>query len=126
MKDMNWIDDNVAVGDYLDKYKVPLTTAIIDVRDAFQMESVYSTLFIVQEPYYFPLPLVHTIAGNIIDHVRRGGKVLIHCTSGIDRAPFVATVYYMKRYGVAFDKAYDEVAFKRPQTIQHWDWKEYL
>jgi protein-tyrosine phosphatase len=53
-------------------------------------------------------------------------KVLVHCTEGIDRTPFVAMVYVSKKYDMPYEDAYKLVKEKRPGTIYHWDWVEML
>jgi hypothetical protein len=123
---MNWIDESVAVGELTDKFKADLRdTLIMDVRDAFIMSPV---VLPVDPPIYDidPIPwAVHALASNIVLYTRKNyNRVLLHCRSGMDRSPFIATLYRMKRYGEDFNTAYGEVKKARPQTVQHWEWRE--
>ena len=52
----------------------------------------------------------------------KGNKVLVHCHAGIDRAPFVVAGYLYAYENQTFTDSYDFVKWKRPQTMQHWDW----
>ena len=63
-------------------------------------------------------------------------RILVHCTGGIDRAPFVVALhmskmeleyqddYVLSRTDLAFwvDKAYKFIKEKRPQIIRHMEW----
>ena len=59
-------------------------------------------------------------------------RILVHCTSGIDRAPFVVA-YYMGKVDDEYSmtesdlkfwigEAYKFIKRKRPQIIEHWEW----
>ena len=54
--------------------------------------------------------------------LQNGNKVLVHCHAGMDRSPFVVAYYLHTYVDMGFSDAYDLVKWKRPQTIQHWDW----
>ena len=54
-------------------------------------------------------------AVHFIANVRQaGGRVLIHCESGVSRAGAIATAYVMKTQGVDVDKALEIVRVQRP------------
>lgn len=59
-------------------------------------------------------------------------RIMVHCTSGIDRAPFVVA-YYMGKIDNGYSmtksdlkfwisKAYKFIEYKRPQIIEHMEW----
>jgi protein tyrosine/serine phosphatase len=50
-------------------------------------------------------------------------KILIHCTAGIDRAPFVAASYLVKVCGLDFEDAYRQIKKARPSICEHLEWK---
>jgi len=67
---------------------------------------------------------------KVVDHllllVQDGGKVLIRCYHGRDRAPFVAMYYLSQKNNISYHHAYDIVKTARPRTVEHWDWMEML
>jgi hypothetical protein len=120
---MNWIDQYVAVGGwksvfFIDNLKKEDIDLIIDARTLFDL------------PHGNPKkPIVKKIlkAGDMLEALTHfNAKVLIHCTEGIDRTPFVAMVYVSKKYDMSYKEAYELVKEKRPETIFHWDWVEML
>jgi len=52
-------------------------------------------------------------------------RILVHCTAGMDRAPFVVA-YWIHKYNSMelwdFNKSYSFVKEKRPQIIEHYEW----
>jgi protein-tyrosine phosphatase len=50
-------------------------------------------------------------------------KILIHCTGGIDRAPFVVASYLVKVYGLDLADAYRQIKKVRPGVCEHPEWK---
>jgi protein tyrosine/serine phosphatase len=49
-------------------------------------------------------------------------KILIHCTGGIDRAPFVAASYLVRVCGLELAYAYSQIKKVRPCVCEHYDW----
>ena len=59
-------------------------------------------------------------------------KILVHCTAGIDRSPFVVAYWLSDKIDWALDidtsfdfnirKAYSLIKEKRPQIIEHYEW----
>ncbi|MHC1681043.1 MAG: dual specificity protein phosphatase family protein [Methanomassiliicoccales archaeon] len=120
---MNWIDKYVAVGSWksvflIDNLKNEDIDLIIDARTLFDVAHGRPKK-----------PLVNKVlkAGDMIEALTHfDAKVLIHCTEGIDRTPFLAMVYVSKKYDMPYREAYEFVKSKRPETIYHWDWMEML
>lgn len=49
-------------------------------------------------------------------------KILIHCTGGIDRAPFVAASYLVRVCGLDLADAYRQIKKVRPCVCEHFEW----
>jgi protein tyrosine/serine phosphatase len=49
-------------------------------------------------------------------------KILIHCTGGIDRAPFVVASYLVRVCGLELADAYRQIKKVRPCVCEHYDW----
>ncbi|MFA5313941.1 MAG: dual specificity protein phosphatase family protein, partial [Methanomassiliicoccales archaeon] len=120
---MDWIDEHVAVGGWrsvflLDDLQKADIDLIIDARTLFDV--------LHGNP---KKPLVNRVlkAGDMIVALTEfDAKVLVHCSKGVDRTPFVAMVYVSKKYNMPYKEAYELVKEKRPETIFHWDWVEML
>jgi len=114
--EMDWIDNNIAVGSLLDAEEVVTlmkkdVDLILDARLCFT---------------HYPIV---PVAEKIITHANflrvlseNGARTLIHCVWGVDRTPFLAMVYYAGKYGVPYRDAYELVKSKRPATVYHPDW----
>jgi hypothetical protein len=117
---MDWIDDNVAVGNWRDAYswrrlKKEGVDVIIDVRPYFdQKYGKYD-----RKPN---VPKVMSTSGLILRLAQQNLRVLVRCREGKDRSAFVAMVYVAKRYGLSYKEAYEKVKAKRRITVYHWDW----
>ncbi len=117
---MDWIDDNVAVGNWRDAYswrrlKKEGVDVIVDVRPFFdQRYGKYD-----RKPN---VPKVERSADLVLMLAKQGTKVLVRCREGKDRSAFVAMVYVAKRYGLSYKEAYEKVRTKRLITVYHWDW----
>ena len=120
---MEWIDETVAIGSWMDarcvrvlkREKIDL---IVDTRTLFSRPGSFRN-----EP---DINLVNKSAEMMVELSRLKVKVLIFCRHGRDRSPFLATVYFSKRYGVPCDEAYRLIMSKRPRTIYHPEWVEML
>lgn len=117
---MDWIDDNVAVGNWRDAYswrrlKKEGVDVIIDVRPYFdQRYGKYD-----RKPN---VPKVMRAGDLVLRLAQQNLKVLVRCREGKDRSAFVAMVYVAKRYGLGYKEAYEKVKAKRRITVYHWDW----
>jgi protein-tyrosine phosphatase len=49
-------------------------------------------------------------------------NILVHCESGIDRAPFVVTQYIAKQKNLPYAKAFNIVKYYRPSIMFHPEW----
>ncbi|HSV42356.1 MAG TPA: dual specificity protein phosphatase family protein [Methanomassiliicoccales archaeon] len=120
---MDWIDEYVAVGSwksvfFIDDLKKADIDLIIDARTLFDV--------VHGNP---KKPLVSKVlkAGDMLVALTKfNAKVLVHCSEGIDRTPFLAMIYVSKRYDMPYKEAYELVKEKRPGTNFHWDWVEML
>lgn len=52
----------------------------------------------------------------VVDGVRNGGGVLVHCMSGVSRSAAVSIAYKMKVEGMTYDAAYTELKTARPDV----------
>lgn len=120
---MDWIDDNVAVGNRWDaswrRLKEEGVDVVVDTRPFFdQKYGKYD-----RKPN---VPKVMRAADLVVILSEKGAKVLVRCNEGKDRSAFVAMVYVSKRNGLSYREAYDKVKAKRLITVYHWDWVEML
>jgi hypothetical protein len=114
---MNWIDDHVAVGNWVDA-----TFANRLIQEGVELIVDARALFARDPPLFRPVPMID----KIVALAGLQAKVLIRCRWGRDRTPFVAMVYVSKRYGLSHRDAYERVRKNRPITVFHWDWVEML
>lgn len=49
-------------------------------------------------------------------------KIFVHCTAGLDRAPFVVASYLVKYYGFSLSEAYSQIKKVRPSIVEHFEW----
>lgn len=117
---MDWIDDTVAVGGWLDAFCAQRrrregVELLVDARLLFE-----KSLFMSKR-----IPLVNELLRSrdlLVDCLPQTPKVLIFCNQGRDRSPFVAMLYLSKRYEISFQEAYGLVRSKHQKTVFHWDW----
>ena len=121
---LDWIDDNVGIADInINTYESRQaldTDLVLDVRYYFKQihpNKIKGTM---------PKDSLINIADLIRDKVQKGWKIILHCQSGIDRAPFTAVVYLVRRYDMDVSEAYDIVMEKRSQTKYHPEWETWL
>lgn len=121
---MHWVDENVAIGNWIDarevsRLKTEGVEMLIDARTLFNQ-----TLGAIGRR-----PDVRRVrrAGELLAGVAgMGAKVLVFCRHGKDRSPFVVMVYASERYGMGYREAYELVRRKHRETVYHWDWVEQL
>jgi protein tyrosine/serine phosphatase len=49
-------------------------------------------------------------------------NILVHCEAGIDRAPFVVTLYLAKQKNIPYEKAFNIVKYYRRHIMIHPEW----
>lgn len=135
---ITWITENVAIGEYLDacnkeniereKIDCVLSLRIIDdVGEPLmlmQMGVEYYKIPVGRHQGVEPIKLELKIATQMLKLlVERHNKVLVHCTAGIDRAPFVVSQYLVDQ-GIAqtIAEAYSIIKKCRPLIIEHYEW----
>jgi hypothetical protein len=73
------------------------------------------------DPFKFGLELalyeVHRILYN-----NPNAKVLVHCTAGIDRSPFVVAAYLVRYNLMSLGEAYGLIKKVRPFVCEHHEW----
>jgi len=111
---MNWIDENVAIGNLLDSRNKDLLKRegidlVIDVRP-FYRGVQNATMRILQE------------VARLIVIASQKHKILLYCLGGIDRSPFLAAIYFHLKYNVSLNKAYKIISEKHPKTFEHYEW----
>jgi protein-tyrosine phosphatase len=117
---MDWIDDNVAVGNWFDGFSAQRRRRngielIIDSRLLFT-KSIFPFRRI-------PIKANLTKARDQIQELLPlDSKVLIFCNRGRDRSAFLAMMYVMRRYEVDQKEAFRMVKSKRRQAAFHSDW----
>ena len=119
---MNWVDDCVAIGNFIDANNVDLLRKenidlIIDVRTAFDFDfsEMRHTLICDRAK---KIAILLTALSSL------KAKVLVHCLEGIDRTPFIVMLYIAQKHNMTYKDAYDLVKQKRPETRFHQEWLE--
>ena len=110
---MDWVDDSVAVGGWLEAHSNPDVDYIIDARHFFfdgqpRITELWDEVM------------------NVIIPLATSHRILLRCFWGHDRAPFVAMVYLSRKYGMPYQEAYQVVKRAHPSTVFHWDWVDAL
>jgi len=147
---ITWITENVAIGEYadavnellLEKEKIDCilsVTVISSLEETSVLDRLGIPYFHVQvgrhqglEPVKIELRTAAYMLEQLIVKYKR---ILVHCTAGIDRAPFVVAYWMMKnRYDSCFGEFdeeykrewmlhfYEFIKGKRPQVIEHMEW----
>ncbi|MCX6653276.1 MAG: dual specificity protein phosphatase family protein [Methanomassiliicoccales archaeon] len=120
---MDWIDDFVAVGGWMDAISVHRrkeegVELIIDARTLFDRG---------RDLKHTPRIEQLLRAGDMLVALSDlDAKVLIRCRKGKDRTLFLAMIYVSKKYGLSYRDAYARVKEKRPRIAYYWDWVEML
>lgn len=117
---MNWVTSQLAIADLQDLDDVDHVRRVIhekiDVRDAFDILHPHN-----------PIPSkINDLVDRIQDFIDEGLRVMIYCTAGMDRSPFVAATYLVKTEHLSYGDAYVRVKRERPQTITHFEWAEIM
>ena len=115
----SWIDSRIMVGDMIDA----------SVREELQKLGI-DMLVDIRIWFYgsgnaFPKENILEMAQELVK-LSEKHKILIYCTAGIDRTPFVAMLYCHFKYGWDYYKAYDYVKEKRPETFIHYEWLDVI
>ena len=67
------------------------------------------------------------IVEKIYNLLNSGYKVVVHCTGGIDRSPFVVATLLIKLGKVSnYGEAYAMIKKVRPFVVEHYEWSEGL
>jgi len=147
---ISWITEKVAIGDYSDaenrealiKEKIDCIICLrhyLSVKEEALKNVLKIPLFHISvgsqqglEPIKIELRTATYLLELLSEDYKR---ILIHCTTGIDRAPFVLACY-MARMELEYEddspmqrdykywiiEAYKFIKGKRPQTIEHLEW----
>jgi ribosomal protein S24E len=120
---MDWIDETIAIGSWFDAHCVRILRKekidlIIDSRALFTKPTNFRN-----EP---SSERVIRAAETMVELSKLKVKVLVFCRHGKDRSPFLAMIYYSKKYGMSIDEAYQLIRSKRPRTVYHPEWVEML
>lgn len=130
---MDWIDENIAVGSWIDAEKVAErkekgVDLVLDARALFRRKKGVNPFGMEPFPDKVLRAADMLVALSAYKNLKGYGvpKILIRCLWGVDRTPFVAAVYVNQKYNKPLADAYRFVASKHPQTKFHWDWIEML
>jgi len=151
---ITWITENVAIGEYTDARNVELLKkekidCIFNLRvnnpEGIADEILEETLELCSKMYPLDNPIPHYYHIEVGRHqgleaikielrtaaymlellAGKYERILVHCTAGMDRAPFVVA-YWLHKYSSMelwdFNKAYSFVKKKRPFIVEHYEW----
>jgi hypothetical protein len=121
---LNWIDESVAIGSFIEANNVNLLRKenidlVIDVRTAFNSNAFFEFLFRKQILNNEKAKKISVLLNALFS---LKAKVLVHCLQGVDRTPFIVMLYVAQKYNMSYKDAYYFVKQKRPQTRFHWHW----
>ena len=80
------------------------------------------TFYALNQPFGITLPSAHAAVDRLQHVTQTYGKVLIHCWSGIDRAPSIVWKFLIHYCGYQDQEALDSIKKARPQACPHPDW----
>lgn len=125
---MDWITNNIAIGNYLEAQDVELLrreniTAILSLDKTFQGKNVASMGLNAVE--VVPLDdgpgndvrLFHRAIDELIRLSRRQEMILVQCHAGRSRSAIVMAGYLMKTLAIESDEALAQMAAKREIAI---------
>ncbi|KAI8899290.1 serine/threonine/tyrosine-interacting protein [Globomyces pollinis-pini] len=120
--EMQEVYPGLFVGPYLAAKNLPELkrngiTHIVCIRDG---QELYMKPFYPNEFQYEIVQLSNSSFENLIPHLGKlnqlmyqtlnsGGRILVHCTGGISRAPAIIIGYLMECCGMSFDNAYNRI-----------------
>jgi len=147
---ITWITENVAIGEYSDVFNEELLIkekidCILSLRGHGIEESSFDEIEKCNwlGIYFYRIPVTDVgktdvkiqlrTASYMLDLLTKKYKrILVHCTAGIDRAPFVVAYWMAIKdnlilprcddYRFWISRAYDFIQEKRPQIIRHMEW----
>jgi protein-tyrosine phosphatase len=115
---MDWITQRIAISGY------PSSKTDLRVVDSIVNLDKYTPY--KTEVQSLHLPLIDG-AGNApdavaevvrrVDTLAQGGKVLVHCASGVSRSPYVLALYFTWRHDLFFDDAIELIARRRSRAL---------
>ena len=152
---ITWITENVAIGEYADAVNagalmIENIKCILSLRGGdTESDDSFENLRCKQCGIdYYRVPIMEydkvevtkiqlrTAAYMLEQLTEKYKRILVHCTAGIDRAPFVVA-YWIGKYSGGKDvenmikdydlrfwitRAYEFIKGKRPQVIEHMEW----
>jgi protein-tyrosine phosphatase len=145
---ITWITENVAIGEYTDAVNEELLDREeIDCVLSLRFEELqvdpdwYDSMgidFYRIPTGYFPNSEIIKIELKSAAYMlkllsQKYKRILVHCTAGIDRAPFVVAYYLVTKddeiesissedFRFWITRAYEFIKKKRPQIIEHMEW----
>jgi len=146
---ITWITENVAIGDSTDaineellrKEKIDcilnLTTfdsRIVENTITSFLGVKYFHIYVGRHQGLEPIKIELRVAAYMLELlVKRYKRILIHCTAGMDRSPFVVAYWIVKYQGNDICENKEDLKFwisavykvikeKRPQIIEHVEW----
>ena len=142
MWSLDFVTDNIGIGDGVEAEDEDLlfSLGITHVLNVHPMKMEYQKIYVKDK--YVRIPWhdkgvesqTLTVDGkcdlNMLDQaldfmdqaLKSGGKVLVICGAGFERAPMTVFAYLIKKRGLSIGEAIDIVKTKRPQTYMHIDW----
>ena len=141
---ITWITENVAIGEYTDAVNEELlkkekVDCILSLRGSGVEESSYDEIELCDwlDIHFYRVPIVETehskvtkiqlrTAAYMLEQLTQKYKrILVHCTAGIDRAPFVVAYWMCKENYISMNwitETYKFIKEKRPQIVEHMEW----
>ena len=140
---INWIVNRLAIGEYSDIEVDRLTrehvTCVLNVRETISQEDIdimkeakVRIMFVPlkADPDYNPIEYIRECKTAVMflhNAMMDGERVLVHCTAGMDRAPFIVALYMSSPF-YSLDsvrEAYKKIKAKRPVILEHEEWLKF-
>jgi len=144
---ITWITENIAIGEYLDAINEELLKkekidCVLSLRGGeAEQNNLYEeklcrslgisfcNLPVIEYDFLDILKIQLKSAAYMLDLLSQKYKrILVHCTAGIDRSPFILASwlankeYYRLDIKDQFVEAYRDIKRKRPQIVEHYEW----
>ena len=140
---INWIVNRLAIGEYSDIEVDRLTrehvTCVLCVRETISREDV--DIMVKAKVRIMFCPLKVDPDQNPMEYMREckiavmflnkamldGERVLVYCTAGMDRSPFIVALYMSSPFYTLnkLREAYKEIKKKRPVILEHEEWLKF-
>lgn len=121
---LNWVTDNIAITNQVGGRGIVGRDGLVVICVGHQGFNPWADVFFLMDPPV-AASLLDEVAVAIDSHLQRGGRVVVHCGEGVERAPLVVAWWLHTRRGLTLDEAYQHVFHARRQACDRREWIVY-